>query len=173
MEKKTLRRTDLVFSVVLILISVYVFLASIGLLFNPFGRDFAKLTGDRIKENMINWHISPALMPFLLSLFLFFCALMLLRNARREGARFDFIKWSKLVDLFKQRETHSFFIVTSLLCLYVFVLMPLCRTYVNFFPRFQAFPFMIATFVYLALMMIVFNQKTFKKILLSLLVAAC
>ncbi len=173
MEQKTLRRADLIFSIVLILISIYVFITSIALLINPFGRDFAKLSGDRIKDNIINWFVSPALMPFLLSLFLFFCALMLFRNARREGARFDFIKWPKLVDLVKQRETYAFFIVALFLCLYIFVFMPLCRKYMNFFPAFQAFPFMVATFLYLALMMIVFNQKTWKKVLLSILVAAC
>ncbi len=173
MEKKTLRRADLVFAVVLMLLSVYVFLTSIGLFINPFGRNFAKLSGDMIKDNIVNWYISPALMPFLLSLVLFFCALMLFRNARKEGASFDFFKWSKLVEVVKLRETHSFFIVTFLLCLYIFVLMPVCRAYLNPFPAFQAFPFMIATFLFLALMMIIFNQKTWKKILASILVAAC
>lgn len=173
MEKKTLRRTDLVFAILLMIISVYVFLTSIGLFINPFGRDFAKLSGDMIKDNIVNWYLSPALMPFLLSLVLFFCALMLYRNARKEGAGFDFIKWSKLVELMKQRETRSFFIVSLLLCLYVFVLMPVCRAYFNFFPAFQAFPFMIATFLFLALMMIAFNQKTVKKIFTSVLVSAC
>lgn len=172
MEKKTLRRTDLVFAVILMLISVYVFLTSIGLFFNPFGRNFDKLSGDMIKDNIVHWYLSPALMPFLLSLFLFLCAMLLYRNARKEGARFDFLTWSKLVELVKLRETHSFLIVTILLCLYIFVLMPVCRAYLNLFPAFQAFPFMIATFLFLALMMIVFNQKTWKKILTSILVAA-
>lgn len=172
MEKKTLRRTDLAFSVLLMLISIYVFFQSISLFFNPFGRDFARVSGDSIKDNIVNWYTSPALLPFILAIVLFICAFFLFRNARKEGASFDFLKWRKIAALVKSRETHVCLIVVATLCLYIFALMPLCRQYLNFFPTFQSFPFMIATFVYLAITMIIFNEKSLKKVLISLLVAA-
>ena len=56
-------------------------------------------------------------------------------------------------------------IVTAILCAYIFVFMPLCREYLDFFPRFQGFPFMIATFLMLFLMMVIFGTKKLKSIL--------
>ncbi len=172
MEKSTLRKTDLVFSLILMALSVYVFFESIVLFFNPFGRDWERISGDTIKQAIEEWYTSPALMPFLLALVLFFCATMLYRNARREGAKFDFFTKEKIMNLVTARETHVAIIVTALLIVYIYVLMPVCRSYLNFFPTFQAFPFMIATVIYLFAMMVLFNEKTGKKILTSLIVAA-
>ncbi len=172
MKKETLRRVDLVFSIVLMIIAAGVFIQSIGLFFNPFGRDFARVRPEDVKESIVLWYHSPALMPLLLSVVLFICAVYLKKNAQKEGAKLDFIKWEKVKALFSQRETWVVIIVSAILCLYVFLLIPVCRTHLNFFPRFQGFPFMIATFLFLALMMVAFNEKSIKKILTSLAVAA-
>jgi len=172
MEKKNLRRADLGFSIVLMLISVYVFLQSIVMFFNPFGRSFARVSGDSIKDNIINWYTSPALMPFILAIVLMICAIFLYRNARKEGAKFDFVKIDKIIALVKSREFFSFAVVAGMLCLYIFVFMPVCRSYLDIFPRFQAFPFMIATFLYLFLMMLIFGEKKPKNIIISVIVAA-
>ena len=172
MQKSTLRKTDLVFSLVLMAISVYVFFESIVLFFNPFGRPFAKVKGETIKQGILEWYTSPALMPFLLAIILFILAMLLFKNARKEGAKFDFFTKEKFAALAGARETHVCIIVCAFLCLYVFALIPLCRKYLNFFPTFQAFPFMIATFLYLVGMMLVFGQRTGKKILMSFIVSA-
>ena len=58
MKKSTLRRADMVFSVVLMVVSFVAMVESVKLLFNPFGRDFADVRGDDIKNNILNWYQS-------------------------------------------------------------------------------------------------------------------
>lgn len=41
---------------------------------------------------------------------------------------------------------------------------PFAGEYLDFFPRFQGFPFMIATFLMLFLMMVIFGKKSVKQI---------
>ncbi|MDP3447825.1 MAG: tripartite tricarboxylate transporter TctB family protein [Eubacteriales bacterium] len=172
MKKENLRRADLMFSIVLILLSIFVFVKSIGYFFNPFSRDFALVSGDSIKDAMINWNESPALLPLILSALLLLCGVSLLHIAKRQGAKIDFLTKEKVKALFKNRELYVVLIVVGTLCLYIFLLIPLFRKHLNFFPRFQAFPFMLATFVYLFSTMVIFNKKSFKKILFSLITAA-
>lgn len=172
MEKTNIRRLDLWFSAFLMLVSAYVLVSSFGIFVNPFGREFVKVSGESIKDNILNWFLSPALMPFLLSIILMVCAIFLFRHARSEGATFGFGQWGNLAQVVKGREFRALVLVSALLLLYVFVLMPLCRKHLNLFPRFQGFPFMVSTFIYLSSMMIVFNDRKIGKILLSLLVSA-
>ena len=81
MKKQTLRRADLVFSYVLMVISTWFFVQSIKLFINPFGRDFEKVDGNDIKLSIIEWYKSPALLPMLLSVLVFLCAILLLHKA--------------------------------------------------------------------------------------------
>ena len=99
--------------------------------------------------------------------------MILLVHARREGARFDFIQKDKVVAFIKSKEFLAFVIIAVLLAAYVFAILPLCRKYLNLFPKFQGFPFLIGTFVFMSAFIIIFNKKTLKKILVSLLVAGC
>lgn len=173
MKKSTLRRVDLVFSIVLIILSAFVFINSISIFFNPFGRDFEDVQPEAIKQSIVQWYKSPALFPMLLAVVLLLLALMLFANAKKEGARFDFIKREKLTRFLQNKELSAFIIIATLLITYVFALLPLCRRYLNLFPRFQGFPFMIGTFIFMSVFMIIFNEKTQKKIVTSLLIAGC
>lgn len=159
MKKSTLRRADLVFSVFLMVISIVAMIESVKLLFNPFGRDFEDVRGDDIKASLETWYQSVGLVPFIIAAFVFICALCLFHFARREGARFDFIKLDNVRALLKNEEFRVAVIVTVILSAYIFAFMPLCREYLDIFPRFQAFPFMIATFLMLFCMMVVFGEK--------------
>ena len=134
-------------------------------MFNPFGRDFEDVKGDDIKNSIETWYQSVGLVPFIIAAFIFICALCLFHFARREGARFDFINFNNIRALLKNEEFRVAVIVTAILCAYIFVFMPLCREYLDFFPRFQGFPFMIATFLMLFLMMVIFGTKKLKSIL--------
>ena len=165
MKKSTLRRADLVFSVFLMIISIAAMIESVKLLFNPFGRDFADVKGDDIKTSIETWYQSVGLVPFIIAAFILICALCLFHFARREGARFDFIKLDNIRALLKNEELRVAVIVTVILCAYIFAFMPLCREYLDLFPRFQAFPFMIATFLMLFIMMVVFGEKKLVPIL--------
>lgn len=159
MKKSTLRRADLVFSVFLMVISIAAMIESVKLLFNPFGRDFEDIRGDDIKASLETWYQSVGLVPFIIATFVFICALCLFHFARREGAWFDFIKLDNVRALLKNEEFRVAVIVTVILSAYIFAFMPLCRGYLDIFPRFQAFPFMIATFLMLFCMMVVFGEK--------------
>ena len=172
MKKSTLRRADLVFSVVLMVVSFAAMVESVKLLFNPFGRDFADVRGDDIKTSIETWYQSVGLVPFIIAAFIFICGLFLFHFARKEGARFDFIKLSNVRALFKNEEFRVAVIVTAILCAYIFAFMPLCREYLDFFPRFQGFPFMIATFLMLFLMMVIFGKKTVKQIVMNFVASA-
>ena len=149
----------MVFSAFLMVISIAVMIDSVKLLFNPFGRDFEDIRGDDIKASLETWYQSVGLVPFIIATFVFICALCLFHFARREGARFDFIKLDNVRALLKNEEFRVAVIVTVILSAYIFAFMPLCREYLDIFPRFQAFPFMIATFLMLFCMMVVFGEK--------------
>lgn len=172
MKKSTLRRADMVFSLVLMGISVWTMIESVKLLFNPFGRDFSQVRGDDIKGSIETWYQSAGLVPFIIACFLLICALFLFHFARREGARFDFIKPGKIKSLLKNEEFRVAVAVTAILSVYVFVLMPLCRSRLDFFPRFQGFPFLVATFIMLFAMMVIFGEKKPKSIVISLIISA-
>lgn len=167
MKKSTLRRADLMFSVVLMFVSFAAMVESVKLLFNPFGRDFADVRGEDIKNSIETWYQSVGLVPFIIAAFVFICGLFLFHFARKEGARFDFIKLSNVRALIKNEEFRVAVIVTAILCAYIFAFMPLCRKYLDFFPKFQGFPFMIATFLMLFFLMVVFGKKSVKQIVMN------
>ncbi len=172
MNKSSLRRADLVFSYILMAISVYVIIESVNIFFNPFGREWEKIKPETIKDTIEKWYESPALMPFLLGFIMLFLAFRLRGIALKDGAKFDFISVKNLKTFIFLKETRVAAFIIAAFSLYVFVFIPVCRAYLNFFVMFQGFPFLIATFLFLALQMVVFNKKDLKGILMSLLVAA-
>ncbi len=171
MEKSTLRRADLVFSYILTLISFYIIIRSIILFFNPFNRDFELVTGDVLKQTIMKWYESPALLPLLLGFVLMFLASRLRVVAVKDGAKIDFLTKEKFQGFLKNREVYVATVIIAILVLYVYVLIPQCRAHLNFFPKFQGFPFMIATFISMAIQMITFNKKTTAGILKSVGIA--
>lgn len=172
MKKSALRRADLVFSLILALISILSMFYCIKLFFNPFGRDFAMVSGDDIKRTMQEWYLSPALVPFIFSACLLLCAAFLYRNARQEGARFDFLTKENVIIFIKNRETKVAVIEFAILAGYIKGLIPFFRAHLDIFPKFQGFPFMIATWLCLLTQMIIFGEKTMKKLLMALLISA-
>lgn len=172
MNKKNLRRADMVFSIVLAVIAIWTMIESVKLLFNPFGRDFEQVRGDDIKLSLETWYQSAGLVPFVIAAFVLLCALILFHFARRQGAKFDFVSLKNLKSIVKNEEFRVMVIVTVILCAYIFVFMPVCRQYLDFFPRFQGFPFMIATFLMLFIMMVVFGDKNVKHIIKSFIASA-
>lgn len=173
MKKETLRKADLVFSVVLILISIGTMFDCIRMFFNPFEKDFSnEVSGDDIKQTILTWYESPALLPFLVAVAILFCAVVLLQTARKSGAKFDFFTKEKIRLFFKSRETWVATFIIGTMAFYILCILPVCRQYLNIFPHFQGFPFMIATFLLLAVQMVVLNERKLKKILMSILVAA-
>lgn len=171
MEKSKLRRADLLASIFLMVLSVFVFIGSLKIFFNPFGRANVSLTQQEIDALLDQWYTSPALLPLLLSVLIMICAIIYLRQASREGGKFDFIKLEKFKALIQGRETKVTLAIIGWLTVYVFVLIPVCRKTLDFFPKFYGFPFLIATFIYLGVFMITFNEKTKKGIILSLTIA--
>lgn len=172
MKKSSIRRADLVFSYVLMLVSIYMFIESVGLLINPMGRDFDTVTGDQLKNYILSWYKSPALMPFMLAVVIMILSQILRSIAVRDGAKFDFISIAHIKHFVCLKETRVAVIVIALFTLYIFGMIPFCRANFNYYPKFQGFPFMIATFVFLAVQMIIFNKRTIKAVLMSILVAA-
>lgn len=92
MEKSSLRRADLVFSLLLMLGSLWFMIQSIKLFLNPFGRKWEAVPAEAIKETLTFWYKSPALMPFFVSLLVLLCSIMLFHVAMKAGARIDFIR---------------------------------------------------------------------------------
>ena len=88
------------------------------------------------------------------------------------GARLDFFKMEKIQKLLKDRELRVAVSITVILLVYIKGLIPFLRKTIDFFPKFQAFPFMIATFIMLFVMMIAFAERTKKHVVTSLVVSA-
>ncbi|RHQ24572.1 hypothetical protein DWZ08_08920 [Clostridiaceae bacterium AF29-16BH] len=170
MKKDTLRRADLIFSLVLMGISVFTLIESYSLLCNPFQR--ADITQEAIASNIADWYESIAIVPMILAVFIMICTIALFRFAWKEGARFDFIKKENVQKLLKNREFKVAVSITLILLVYIQGLLPLFRKTIDFFPKFQAFPFMIATFIMLFVMMIAFAERTKKHVVTSLIVSA-
>jgi hypothetical protein len=170
-EKSSLRRADLLFSVFLIIGSFLYFIETIKLFINPFGRTWETVPAEAFKETFTFWYQSPALLPFLVSILLFLCGLVLLRVARKDGARLDFISKAKIAVFLRNREFRTFIVTAVLICVYAFVLIPQCRTYLNIIRGFRGFPFFVATFLYLFAMMMAFGNKRKRHLFTSLLVS--
>lgn len=171
MDKRKVRRADLVFSLFLMIMAAYFFVKSAALFINPFGREFEKINAEELKTGLMEWYQSPGLLPLVLSVIIFILAVILWNIARKDGAAFDFLTGSNLAVFLKNREFQVAVVVVGYLLLYIYGMIPLCRKNLNLFPKFQGFPFMIATFGYLALFMITFNKKSVKAILTSILIA--
>ncbi len=146
MDKNSLRRADLVTSIILFSISVIGCIMSVGLLFNTI-------------SNGRKWFESAGLFPSIVCVLLGLCSISLYTKARNDGARFDFISVDKLKELVKSREFKVAAIIIALLGGYIFILMLPGKMYE------------VATFLYLFAFMIIFQKKTRKSIIKSLIVS--
>ena len=170
-EKKVIRRFDLVTSILLIAGSIWFLFQCKDLFFNPFGK---KVVSEKeLVEITEKWFQSPALFPVLVGVLLLVSGIALLIIALKDGARFDFISKENIKSLGKNREFLTFVIVGGSLAIYIYALIPFCRAFLNILPySFQGFPFMVATFIFMSEISIIFQQeRTKKNILISLVVA--
>jgi len=142
-DKTTLRVADLVTSIILMVLSVSVFFMSYRLMFTTIerGRD---------------WFQSAGLFPGIVSLLLGICSLSLFFRARKDGATFKFFTREKVVEVIESREFKVAVTVVSLLAVYIYILMRPGRQ------------FEVATFIYLCIFMLAFQQKNIKNIIYSL-----
>lgn len=170
-EKKVVRRFDLVTSILLISGSIWFLFQCKDLFFNPFGK---KVVSEKeLAEISEMWFQSPALFPFLVGVLLLISGIALLVIALKDGARFDFFTKENFKSLGKNREFLTFLIVGGSLAIYIYALIPFCRAFLNIFPyTFQGFPFMVATFIFISEISIIYQrERTKKNVLISLLVA--
>jgi len=146
LKKETLRRADLVTTIILMCLSIFGLVLSIDLLIDTLNKEK-------------DWYDSAGLFPMIVSCLLFLCASLLFVTARREGAKFDFISKSKFIEFLKLREFKVAVIVIGLLAFYIFVLI-------------EFLPYSIATFIYLFTFMFCFQEaKTLKAIIKTLIIS--
>ncbi len=171
MNKQSLRRADLVMSYVLLLLSVMVFLMSVISFLNPWSRDFEAINAEEFKMTFERWYEQPAILPLLCAVLLAVCALGLKKQAIREGAKLDFMNRASIRKVVTGREFMVTCIVVGLTALYLFVLIPAGRRFLDFFPGFRGFPFAVATFTYLLSFMSIFSEKKPRPLLVCLIVS--
>lgn len=171
-DKLKVRKADLIFSIFLMVMSVYYLIKSLALFINPFGRAIEDINAEDLKMGLIEWYKSPGLLPLVLCIIIFILGVCLFNVARKDGAKFDFIHKQDIKTLIRNKELKVAIIVVGYLAVYIYFLIPFMRRTLNLIPTFQGFPFLIATFIYLAVFMMTFNEKSIKKICTSLLIAA-
>lgn len=163
MDKKTLRRADLVMSIVLVIIALFVFIMSAQLLNRTLNLNNP--------DNAI-WYRSAGLVPMIVSILLAISAISLFLKAWGDGARFDFFTKEKLIYFFTCREFKVAGFVIGWLAIYIFVLLgPVEDVIYNalydiegiswIIP--QYLPYTIMTFIYLVVFILAFNDRSKKK----------
>jgi cell division protein FtsW (lipid II flippase) len=148
-DKNNLPIIDLICSILILAIGLYV--AGSGLyiaLFEANGTDV--------------WYYSPGMFPIMIGACLMIFALLLFFKKRKEGARLKNIHFENLRALLKEKTTYRLLLAIALFSAYVFLLI-------------GHIPFVAATFIYLAVTMIVFRRDGFpiwKLLLISAITTA-
>jgi len=166
MDKKTLRRADLITSIVFFLFSVFVFVMSLQLLIRTF-------------ERKNDWYMSSGLVPMIVSVLLAICSIALFVRARRDGAKFDFLDKEHIKKFFKSRELKVAVTIIGMLAFYLFIMLRFVEEWIKkIFRMLDApgwvryyVPYAIVTFIYLFAFMIVFNEKSKENIIKSMLIS--
>lgn len=146
MDKSTLRRADLVTSTILFVFSIWVFIMSI---------QYVVTTIERGKH----WFESSGLFPMIISFLLCLCSITLFGKAKKDGAKFDFLTGEKIKGLAATRKFRVAIIVIGMLATYIFALMLPGRQYE------------IASFIYLFIAMLIFQERNKKNIINSVIIA--
>ena len=145
-DKKNLRRADLVTTIILMILSLASLAISIKMLLHTI-------------VSYMPWYKSAGLFPLIVSSFLFLCSLLLFLRARKEGAKFDFFTTEKFNNMLKSREFKVALTVIGLLAAYIFILL-------------NILPYWIATFIYIFSFIFIFKEKTVKGIIMTVVVSA-
>ncbi|MDH8678080.1 hypothetical protein QE109_07970 [Fusibacter bizertensis] len=146
MEKKAMRRADLITSVVLLIYSIGMFVMSVNLVLKTLS-----------KGRM--WYQSAGLFPTIVATFTFLCAISLMRTAFKDGADFSFLTMDNAKKLIKSKEFKVSFIIIGLLAMYIFILLPITWLRYEF-----------STFIFLFTFMIIFNKKDIKSIIKTIVI---
>jgi len=157
MKKSTLRKADLVMSILLLIFAIFVFYQASLLMHRTLNLN---------NEDNALWYRSAGLMPMVVSALLGISAISLFVRAWREGARFDFFTSEKVKGFFGGRELRVALFVILWLAFYIFVLLgPVEEAIYNglydagvFWMIYQYLPYMLMTFVYLFVFMMAFND---------------
>lgn len=145
MDNKTLRRADLITSIILMIIAILGFIMSLSLVIKT-------LEKGRL------WYESAGLFPLIVTSLLALCSFLIFLRARKDGARFDFLTLSKLKELKDSREARVAAIVIGLLAIYIFILLKVLQ-------------YSIATFIFLFAFIYIFNEKNRRSLFTSFLVS--
>ncbi len=163
MDKKTLRKADLVMSIVLILFAVFVFVLSLQLM---------NRTLNLNNQDNAVWYRSAGLIPMVVSVLLAISALSLFVTAWREGARFDFFTGDKIKNFFTCREFRVAGFVIGWLGVYIFFLLgPVENLIYEWLYAIEGInwmipyylPYILMTFVYLSVFIMTFSDRKSKK----------
>jgi len=146
-DKRNLRRADLVTSTILFLFASVVFFEAYKMLSRTLGKGK-------------DWYTSAGLFPLIVSVCLAICALLLFLRAWRDGARFDFFSASSIKAMTMNKEVRVATIIITWLAFYIFGML-------NFLP------YWLATFLFLFLFMVLFKKITVKSIVTMLIVSIC
>jgi len=148
MNKSTLRRADLITSIFLLIVAIIGFIMSYQYMQNSLNRN-------------TEWYKSAGLFPMIVTFFLAVCSIMLLRIAFKDGAKFDFFTKDKFDVLMKSKSFQISVAIIGWLAVYIFILIPLLH-------------YMIATFIFLTLFMLYFEEnRDAKKIIIILIICIC
>ncbi|SHH59844.1 tripartite tricarboxylate transporter TctB family protein [Clostridium grantii] len=163
MEKQTLRRADLVMSIVLLSIAVFVFVISLELMIRTLS-----LTNP---ANAI-WYRSSGLVPMIVSVLLAICSVSLFFKAWNDGARFDFFTKEKIAYFFTCREFKVAISIIGWLAIYIFILLgPMEKIIYDALYNVDGIswiipyylPYILMTFIFLFVFMIVFSDRGKRK----------
>lgn len=148
MNKSALRRADLVTSIFLLIVAVVGFIMSCQYMQNSLSRN-------------TQWYKSAGLFPMIVTFLLAVCSVMLFKIAIKDGAKFDFFTKEKFSELMKSKSFQVSLAIIGWLAVYIFILIPLLH-------------YMIATFIFLTLFMLYFEEnRDIKKITLILIICVC
>lgn len=149
MEKKDLREKDIIASLIILVVGIFVLVDSFRMIF------FTNVPG--VKD--IGWFVAPGVFPFILSVGVIIMSVIMLSIAYRESGRIKFESWRKFSKYFKSKDTFVMMAEIGLLFFYVFILLTKLR-------------FILATILYLFLSMsIVKAASWFKIAIISVLVS--
>lgn len=163
MDKQTLRRADLVMSIVLMALAVFVFIMSAQLM---------NRTLNLNNPDSAIWYRSSGLVPMIVSILLGISAISLFAKAWGDGARFDFFTKEKIVSFITCREFKVAGFVIGWLAIYIFVLLgPIEEAIYNALYEIdgiswiipQYLPYTVMTFIYLLVFILVFNDRSKKR----------
>lgn len=144
-DKKVLRKTDIVFGIILISVSLFFLCQSIKM---PRTSDILRAQNNR--EALLT---SPGLFPIAVSSMLIVLGILLIISALREGAKLTKEDFTKFKAWFSQVESKNIMIIFAILIVYTF----------GFLGR---LPYVVSTFIYLSVFMYIFKATNWKMILL-------